>query len=73
MAISNLRFNRDDIKDELQKKGVVTREITPSPHFLTILESVGYKTSEAFCELPDRRLQGRRRVEGGIIRGRTVV
>lgn len=53
MAISNLRFNRDDIKDELQKKGVVTREITPSPHFLTILESVGYKTSEAFCELPD--------------------
>ena len=53
MANSNLRFNRDEINDELQKKGVVTREITPSPNFMTILESVGYRTSEALSDITD--------------------
>ena len=51
--VSKLRFDRDEIKDELQSNGVVTREITPTPHFMTILESVGYKTKEALSDISD--------------------
>lgn len=53
MSKTNLRFNRDEIKDELQLNGVVTREITPSPNFMTILESVGYRTQEALSDITD--------------------
>ncbi len=53
MANTNQRFNRDEIKDELQKNGAVTREISPTPHFLTILESTGYRTFEAINDITD--------------------
>ena len=53
MANTNQRFNRDEINDELQKLGVVTREISPSPQFLTTLESSGYKVPEALSDITD--------------------
>ena len=51
--VNKLRFDRNEIKDELQSNGVVTREITPTPNFMTILESVGYKTQEALSDITD--------------------
>ena len=43
MAIKTTpRYDNDAIKDELSKSGKSVREITPSPNFLTILESSGY-------------------------------
>ncbi len=53
MANTNQRFNRNEINDELQLNGVVTRDISPPPNLMTILESSGYKVSEALSDITD--------------------
>jgi len=56
MSNANLRFNRDEIKDELQLSGKVSRGITPTPNFLTILESSGYLPYEAINDITDNSI-----------------
>jgi len=57
MAIKTTpRYDNDAIKDELSKSGKSVREITPSPNFLTILESSGYKVHEALCDIIDNSI-----------------
>jgi len=50
------RFNQIDIQNELRKNGVAHRNITPSPHFLKILESAGYTVNQALKDIIDNSI-----------------
>ena len=50
---TNYRYNRSDIKADIQKYGKATRSIAPSTSYLDTLESSGYKIFEAICDITD--------------------
>ena len=56
MATSNRRFNRSTINNALADTGSVTRNITPSPNILNVLEQSGYKVEEAIQDIIDNSI-----------------
>ena len=55
MAI-NQRFIRNKIQTDLDENEEVTREITPSPNFLNVLEHSGYTDSQAILDIIDNSI-----------------